>query len=66
MTIEIFNRPVAGLYKTAKLNATGKYVALTHFIRASPEFGHGDFYWIRTIEGDHFSVNPDELTSFCL
>lgn len=61
-----FNRPVAGLYKAAILVATGECVALTAFIRACPDFGHGDFFWIRTIKDQQFSVTPDELTRFCL
>ena len=63
---QTLNRPIAGLYKTARLIATNEFVALTQFVRACPEFGHGDFFWIRTISKEEFSVTPDELTNFCL
>lgn len=61
-----FNRPIARLFRTAILKCTGEYVALTAFIPASPDFGHGDFYWIRTIPGEEFSVTPSELKDFVL
>lgn len=66
MKTPVFNRPLAHMFKTAKLIATGEYVALTAFIPACPDFGHGDFYWVRTIKGDEISVAPDELTEFVL
>lgn len=61
-----FNKPVARLYKTAILICTGEYVAITAFIPACPEFGHGDFFWVKTIPGVEFSVTPAELSNFCL
>jgi len=61
-----FNRPLAYLFKTAVLICTNEFVALTNFIPASPDFGHGDFYWIRTISGEEMSVLPSELSNFCL
>ena len=66
MKPELFNRSRSRLYKSAVLLCTGKPVALTAFIPASPDFGHGDFYWVKTETGEELSAKTDELTNYSI